>query len=154
MNPAAGPEQSLKMTRIIWAAMLLGQVTFLMVALAIGSSFAGSDPQSGPLLLYLATGMLVVAVPTAYIIRSVIYRARASGSVVSPQQYFTANLVFLAMLEGVGLFAIVGLLISGDVGLHLLVVAAALGLQALNFPTGSAMREENAIEPMHRRSRP
>ena len=45
------PAGTLLVTRIIWAALLMGQVIFLVIVLTIGPGFAEPDPDLSPAIL-------------------------------------------------------------------------------------------------------
>jgi hypothetical protein len=94
--------------------------------------------------------MLAVLVPTAYIVRGIVYRMGRRDGVLSPAAYANGNIIFYAMCEAVGMFAIVGAFLNGGRGPHLIVAAAAMAVQVLNFPTGAPLRDAG-IKPMHKR---
>jgi hypothetical protein len=141
----------LRVLRIIWFALLLGQVMFLIVA----TTFAASPDQrdEGLVLFYVAVGMLVVLTPIAFLVRGQIYaRGRGPDGRVAGGAYATGNIIFWAMFEGVGMLSIVGALLNGGRGPHLFVTAAALAMHVVNFPTGRPMRgDDDALRPMDRR---
>jgi hypothetical protein len=144
------PAGTLLVTRIIWAALLMGQVIFLVIVLTIGPGFAEPDPELMQILLYVLFAMLVTMVPIAYVVRGVIYnKGRRDG--VQPQAYATGNILFLAMCEGVGFAGLTFALLNRGGGPHLIVALIAMAVQVINFPTGRAMRGDDAIQPMHRR---
>ena len=145
------PAAQLRVLRIIWFALLMGQVMFLIVA----TTFAASpDPQGdAQLLFYLALGMLVVLGPVAYLIRRTTFaRGRQADGTIGSGAYATGNIIFWAMFEGVGMFSIVGAMLNGGRGPHLYVTAIALAIQVASFPTGRLMRDGdgNALRPMDR----
>ncbi len=146
------PAAQLRVLRIIWAALLMGEVMFLIVATTVAAS---REPQREmtQLLFYLALGMLVVLAPVAYVIRLSTYaRGRQPDGTIAGGAYATGNILFWAMFEGVGMFAIVGALLNGGRGPHLYVVAVALAIQVVNFPTGRPMRgnRDDSLRPIDR----
>ena len=136
-------QQQLMALRIIWAAMLMGQIMFLAITLTIAKNMAGLAPKLASLFLYCAIGMLVVLVPVAYVIRGIVYRGgRGEDGLIAPQQYASGNILFWAMCEGVGLAAITFGLLNRGQGPVLFIAAVAIAVQAVNFPTGRAMRRD------------
>ena len=145
------PAAQLRVLRIIWAALLLGQVVFLIVATTVA---AEREPRDQTLLFYVAAGMLVIVTPVAYLLRAQSYaRGRGADGAVAGGAYATGNILFWAMFEGVGMFSIVGAMLNGGRGPHLFVTAVALAIQIANFPTGRPMRGDHAadLRPMERR---
>ena len=130
-------------TRIIWAALLMGQVVFLAVVLTLRQNAEESDAaKTSPIshmLFYTGVFMLIVAVPAAYFLRSTIYRRGGSDRNVTPQAYITGNILFLAICEGVSFVGLIGILLSGTMWPHLAISMVAIAVQSLNFPTGNVM---------------
>ena len=145
------PAGTLLVTRIIWAALLMGQVIFLVIVLTIGPRFSEPDPELMQILLYVLMAMLVAMVPIAYIVRGVIYNKGRRDGIVQPPAYATGNILFLAMCEGVGFAGLTFALLNRGGGPHLIVALVAMAVQVVNFPTGRAMRGDDTIQPMHRR---
>ena len=137
-------QQQLLPLRIIWGALLMGQVTYLaLVMLALGKNMPAPDPASTQLFLYIAVGMLAVLVPMAFVVRAAVYRSgRSDEGLLAPAQYATGNIIFWAMCEGVGLAAITFGLLNQGGGPVLVVAAVAIAVQVVNFPTGSGVRWE------------
>ncbi|MFA9477699.1 hypothetical protein ACERK3_05255 [Phycisphaerales bacterium AB-hyl4] len=129
--------------RIIWAALLLGQLTVGAVLLGVKLT-AGDElaPAGGAdwLFVLMAVAVLVVLAPTAYFARNQFYKAKWQGDAVAPSGYVNGNIVLLAMLEGAGVTALVMMFISDRPLLPGLVAVVAILLQAVNFPTGEPMR--------------
>jgi hypothetical protein len=136
-------QSRLMVLRIIWAALLMGEVMFMAVTLAIGGGGPPADPRMPQIMLYVAIIMLASMVPIAYVIRSFIYRGgRREDGTVSAQAYATGNILFWAMCEGVAFCAITGAFLNGGRGPHLFVACIAIAVQVLNFPTGAVLDEE------------
>jgi hypothetical protein len=142
--PQPSPAARLRVLRIIWAALLMGQLMFLVVAMTFGRA---SQPGDQTLLFYIAAGMLVMITPLAYLLRAQTYASgrQADGS-ISGSAYATGNILFWAMFEGVGMFSIVGVMLNGGRGPHLFVTAVALAMQIVNFPTGRPMRPDDSAK--------
>jgi len=137
--------------RIIWAALVLGVVTFgafvgLLVA-AGGLPGAGHHAAPADMLTLIAVAMLVMMIPAGLFARNQFYKKNWRANVVTPSGYFTGNLLLLAMLEGVAMFSIVATLIIGAFGWAILPGVIALALLLVNFPTGRPMQPaENPYE--------
>ncbi|HYO10410.1 MAG TPA: hypothetical protein VER17_15685 [Tepidisphaeraceae bacterium] len=136
--------------RIIWAAMLLGQLVYLGVALAIGSPENRNDDLQR-LLLYVLIAMAVSSIAVGFILRGILYqRNRQPDGAVAAGAYSTGNILFYAMCEGVGLFGITCTLLNGGFSAHTAVALGAMVVLLLNFPTGRPLRRDDAIRPIHR----
>ena len=130
------------MLRIIWGALLMGQIMFLAVVLTIGPKQEKPDPSMSNVLLYAAVAMLATTVPIAFVVRSIIYRKGQTDAGVEAGAYATGNIIFWAMCEGCGFFGLVGGLLNQGRGPHLFVAAVAIALIVVNFPTGAIMRKD------------
>jgi hypothetical protein len=129
--------------RIIWAALLMGQVMFIGVTLVVGPNQKPADATAARMVLWVSVIMLATLVPVAYVVRAIIYRGgKQEDGTVSAQAYATGNIIFWAMCEGVGMCAITGALLNGGRGPHFIVAAIAMAVQVLNFPTGAALSED------------
>ena len=117
-NAPNSPRGSLVTLRIIWAALLLGQLTFLGIVVWLIRQPGERAPVSPDLrrtLFILCAAWLVMAVPVGYFIRLKMYEKdrRPDGS-VAPASYASGNIIFWALCEGVSLFAIVGILLTRE----------------------------------------
>ena len=130
------PRQALIGSRIIWAALLLGQVIFLCVILFLRRS-GGPDAPPPPVLAYVAMLAVVVAAPIAFVMRKAMYGPPDDRGNIPPKKYAAGNLRFLAILEGVSMLGLV-IFLAGD-PLGLASSGVAMAIQAVNFPMGTAM---------------
>src|SRR4051812_28320304 len=88
----------LKGLRIIWAALIMGPVMFLVVVLFIGPNQPAQSPDFARTLFYVALVMLAVMIPVGYVVRGAIFRAgRVEGGGVSPGAYANGSIIFYAM---------------------------------------------------------
>ena len=144
-KPAVTPEQSLRTVRIIWAALLMGQVVFLVIVMWLIRQPAERppvDPNVRRTLLIICAAWLATAVPIGYFIRLKAYeKGRGPDGAVAPGSYATGNIILLALCEGVSLFAIVGILLSRQVMPFIYPTVLAIAVQALNFPTGAPLAQ-------------
>jgi hypothetical protein len=150
----AGPDQiptlskgaAVQTARIVWAAMLLGQVAFLFVIVALwnNESFL-TDPKTGRLLFLVSLVMLIGLVPLAYFIRGQVYKKHWVDRAVTPNGYLTGNIVFLAVCEAVSFTGLASTLFYGEFWPAILPSVAAMVVQAANLPNGRAMEPDQLI---------
>jgi hypothetical protein len=138
----ADRQQVLRTARILWAAMLLGEIAFAVIVVCLRSGMLGDVPVARTDLLPIMTGVatltLVTGVPIAYFIRGQIYKRHWRDHAILPQGYFMGNLLLWAVCEGVAFFGLVGVLVTG--AWHPLVVAVfAAAVQIVNYPHGRPM---------------
>ena len=142
-KPTASPEQSVRTLRIIWAALLLGQLVFLVIVMWLirqPADRATITPELRRTLFIIAAAWLVMAVPLGYFIRLKTYeKGRGSDGAVAPGSYATGNIILFALCEGVSLLAIVGILLSRQVTPFVYITLLAVAVQAVNFPTGAPL---------------
>ncbi len=131
-------QNRLMVLRIIWGALLMGQVVFMFVALTAGHGQSGTDVK---LLERACAGMFIVIVPTAFVLRKVIYRGNSPGGDLTMAGYSTGNILFWAMCEGVSFFGLVITFQSGTPGLAFAIAVAAMIVQIVNFPTGGPVKD-------------
>jgi hypothetical protein len=138
------PRQSLITLRIIWAALLLGQVLFLVVVLSlIRQPGEPLDGQVRQIIFVASLGMLIAFVPLGYLVRGRAYEAgRQQDGTVSAASYATGNIILLALCEAPSMMAIVGILLSRETMPFVLVTILAIAVQTINFPTGGPMRAD------------
>jgi F0F1-type ATP synthase membrane subunit c/vacuolar-type H+-ATPase subunit K len=136
--------QQLMTLRIIWAALLIGQVIFfLAIAFVLWpQGQRTTNEQFLQTLFYVACAMLLTVVPVTFFIRSVTFRnGRDERGNVRPPAYATGNIIFWAGCEGVSFFGLVGALLNHGPWPHLVVSVIAVAAQILAFPTGAPMRQ-------------
>lgn len=142
LSPAAmTPASALKTLRLIWAALLMGQLSFLVVIVVLwnGGFQARGFDDTVRMMFMLSIVFLAGTITLGYFIRMQIYKSGWQGQVVSPGSYFTGNLMLLAMLEGASLFALVVTLLNGSLWPTVLPAVAAMAVQVINFPNGQAL---------------
>ncbi|HTL28495.1 MAG TPA: hypothetical protein VL282_04720 [Tepidisphaeraceae bacterium] len=124
--------------RVIWAALLIGELTFMIIVLKLGRNMnALPDPQS---LTIINGAMLVTLIPAGIVVRRAVYAKGTIDGAVSPQAYTTGNIIFHVLCEGVAFFGLVITMLSGQTGLAFAIALAAMAVQILNFPTGGPMQ--------------
>jgi len=140
----AEPQKSLlMMLRIIWAAFLIGEGAFAVIVvymLATGKFQPNHDLQS--ILFTISVVATVIAVPVTYFIRSQVYKRNWQEHAVSREGYFSANLIFLAVLEALAYFSLVTTLVVGKFFPMIVPALACAALQIINYPTGRLMQPD------------
>lgn len=143
--------QRLKVMLVIFGAMLFGELTFTAVAVALrfSGSLSGEVPH-GEVLPYIATVFAVGAILVALLIR--FFLLRKLGITESLEQaiqpYFNAMIVPLAICEAPAFFALVVLLLGGNITWMLCLFIVMVLIQLMFFPSRSRLAEvyENAQE--------
>lgn len=134
------PKTALLNTRIIWGTLLMGQLIFLFVVLAMADKMEPMDQETARLFTIIVCGTSVMSIGMGLFIRMQIYKKNWQGDCVSPSGYVGGNMIALASIEGMSLFSLVVVLLSGEVGMNLILPVIFLALFVLNFPNGKAMK--------------
>jgi hypothetical protein len=137
------PQASLATVRIIWLAMLLGQLGFLVVILALRRSNTppSTAPEIGQLFFYINAAQLLAFIPAGFFIRSSIFQKNQSHGLIAPAQYLTGNIILWACCEGTALLGLVGILLAGQFIPGIFIPALAGLIQILTFPTGEQVQK-------------
>ena len=143
--------QRLKVMLVIFGAMLLGELTFMVVAVALrfSGSVSGELPH-GEGLPYIATVFSVGAILVALLIRS--FLLRKLGTTESMEQaiqpYYIAVIVPFAICESSAFFPLVVLLLGGNITWMLCLFVVLVLIQLTFFPSRLRLAEtyENAQE--------
>ena len=108
--------QALLTLRLIWAALIVGQLVIAGVLIGLlGSRAVNPDPAFGRLLLIVSIAMLAALTPAGYFIRNQVYKRHWQNQAVTPEGYVSGNIILLAMMEGVSITAIIFGFIAGSV---------------------------------------
>ena len=132
-------QKQLTVLRIIWGAMLMGEVTFMFVALMLGPNMHSTTDTT--LLARVAAGMFLVMMPISFVVRNLVYRANSKDGALTMAGYSTGNIIFWAMCEGIAFFGLVVTMLAGKAGLAFAIAVAAMAVQILNFPTGGPVKD-------------
>lgn len=133
-------------TRILWLALLMGQVIFLsVVAVLITQQSVPANPDVGWLLFLISCGLLPVNLGIGYFARMQVYKRGWQEDRITPQAYLQGNVVMLALCEAVSFLALIAALLQGSLLPAILVSAVAMAVQVVNFPTGKPMQP--AVDP-------
>lgn len=130
------PQTWLRMSFLIWGALLVGQIVFFGVVLFLQSNGRrpAASEQTARLFLFVDAALLIVAGAGTYVLRRTIFtRARDKEEKVRLGMMFSGNLLFWAACEGASLFGIVCFMMSGK-WQNLISSAAAIVLQLLHPP--------------------
>lgn len=143
MQEPGNKRQVLLMNRIIWGALMLGELMFMGIALGLGGS-RQSNERGATILFYVGVAFAASAIPAAFFIRSLIFRAGTdpAGNVL-PGRYTTGNIICWAMCEGVAFLALVTCMIGGKAMPYLIPAVVAMAAQAITFPTGAQLGDVN-----------
>jgi len=147
MDPMNQPEVARKgrlaSARIIWGALLMGEIMFLAVIMLVLWPNARPEQRlSDDILryyLYAGLGMLVGVIAMGYILRSIIAKAGPDG-LIDGGRYVTGNIILWALSEGAAMFGLVGMMLDQKPWPFLAIVIVAMANQAINFPTGGGMK--------------
>ena len=128
------PKKTLMTMRIIWFALLMGPISFLILlaVLVLPHHVQTNPPQ--PVLVWVNLVMLATVVPVTFFIRNLIFRRSQSQDGIKAAAYSAGNIVFWAGCEGVAFFGLVIALINGSLWPTIVIVAIALVPQLLTFP--------------------
>ncbi len=138
------PQRALLVQRIIWTALLMGQLVFLaIICFLLKSGNMTLQPATGHLLFLVSAAMLAAMLPIGWLIRRQIIQAGSDG-LVAVSAYSTGNLIFYAMCEGPSFAGLIGILIGGSFWPNLVVPLIAMAVQALHFPAAMNLRDESS----------
>lgn len=126
------PARALLTIRIIWFALMFGQVTFMAVIflLILPNAHARAAFHPLPVLSWIPFAVLAIVVPVAFFMRRVILNRAATAAGVPPSAYFVGNIVFWAGCEGCAFFGLIAIMLNGSLWPLIVQVAIALFLQA------------------------
>jgi len=129
--------------RIIWMAIVTGQVAF--VAIVVAMIRGGMQPYvTGELaqsLFYASMGVLVLGLVGGYIARMQTYKRCWEADRVTPEGFFMGNLLLYAIMEGVSIVGVVVVFLTAQLSPQIVPAAAALLVMVINFPGGGPMRD-------------
>src|SRR5207237_600418 len=136
---SAPQRNPLLVIRIIWLAMMMGELIFLAVILLVILPHRGEAAQPNAILVYANVILLLTSVPITFIIRRSIFARSGVNGGIPAGPYLTGNIIFWAGCEGVCFFALVIAIITGALWPTILIAAIALSLQAITFPVGDRL---------------
>ena len=129
-------QAQLMRARVIWAAMVMGQVLFAVIAVAIKGNVKPAMAADLVMTLHVLDAVLFAAgAGIGYIVWRTLARPGEDGS-VDGRKYLTGLIIFLAGCEGPSLFGIVLVMLSGTLHPGMVVPAVAVVVQLIAFPRG------------------
>jgi hypothetical protein len=136
----ASPRQALLTMRIIWGALLMGEIGFLVVVMTVLLPARREPPNVQRLFVLVSAVFLATAVPVAFFVRAAIFnRARTDGG-IAPGAYATGNIIFWAACEGVAFFGLVAVVLNGSLSPTVYFAAVAMALQISAFPSSAKLK--------------
>jgi hypothetical protein len=141
-SPNSGPPaRSLTPLRIIWGALIGGQLMFLSM-ITIGGLHGPGNVDALPTYRTVAWGMLLIFVPVTFAYRLFVFRRFQVDGQIRVPAYSTGNIIFWAGCEGVSFAAMVFGFQTGSLRPFAPIIILALALQALTFPIGGNVSTE------------
>lgn len=146
-------KRGLLTARMLWAGLLGGELAMsaIVVGLVVSGRATPQAPQLAGILTGIAAFMALSLVPLGYFLRGQIYKRGWHDHAITRGAYTSGNLMLWALCEGIVMFGLMAMLITGA-WVALAVVAAAALAQILNYPTGRPMQP--AYSPWERRPTP
>jgi O-antigen ligase len=136
------PARAIMTQRIIWAALILGQISFAGVTAIILQQPGNPPPR--PEVLNIICFAFLLEIPVGLVVRQVIFaRGRRKDGRLTPGVYGTGNIIFWAMCEGASFFSLVVVLINRSFWPTIVVAAIAIAFQASTMPMRSALGESS-----------
>ena len=140
--PDISPEQALKTSRIMWAALLMGCVMFTIVVIVLNlmAEKEGAPIEEDNFLFYIALGLQIAFIPVAFITRSQVFKKGWVEDIVKPFAYLKGNIIALALIEGPCILGIVSMFISKKIMPNGIIPAIGLVVFIILFPNGKALQ--------------
>jgi hypothetical protein len=107
------------------------------------------DAETSTRWFIISMAYMAIGVPTAFFLRSKLFRGYWSGQLVSPKNYLAGMILIWSALEFGGLLSLVGCLVSGKLLPNLVPALLAFMLFTPLWPNGHAMtrRLQNEHDP-------
>ena len=139
-NPAT-PQRALLTVRVLWFALLGGQMMFLIVvSMLISRGLVQPVPDEAARLFFgISWAMVLLGIPFGYFLRNQSYKKYWQADVITPQGYLVGNLMLWAICEGCSLATLCFCLLEGTLWPAILPSLLALSVQLYNYPDGKAM---------------
>jgi hypothetical protein len=121
---------------IIWAALIMGELMFLMVLVRIvlpGQQGKKIVPREN--LAWICFAMCAISIPIGFFFRMMILgRSQREKGEITLAAYSAGNIIFWAACEGVGYFSLVVAMMSGTLWPTEVALGIAMGMQVLTCP--------------------
>jgi len=129
-------QAQLMRARVIWGAMVMGQVLFAVIAVAIKGNIKPPMAADLVMTLHVLDAVLFAAgAGIGYMVWRTLARRGQDGS-VDGGKYLTGLIIFMAGCEAPSLFGIVLVMLSGTLHPGIVVPAVAVLAQLIAFPRG------------------
>ena len=125
----------LRSIRVVYFALILGLFSFLAVTFLISQDFKFDFDKSDP-MIFANLILFFLAIPIGYLVSQVMWRRIEKDLPLKDKllKYQTGFLIRMATCEGVGLFSIVGLLLSNNL-IYLVLTGIILLIIFYYFPS-------------------
>ena len=150
MSPSNSKISLLIVLRIIWGALILGELSFagIVTMFLWPRRTAPPDLAAAQNMTIVATVMMLVLLPLAFVIRRMVYRPGPDGQITT-RKYLIGNIIFYAICEIVAYTGLIAMLLHGGPGGAVIVPTVAVAMQIVNYPSGSpAPASPSAIAPL------
>ena len=141
------PKAFLRLTRMIYFALIAGLLSFLLVTLYISSETLIFDLSTkDPFTLIVL--LIIVVIPIGYGYSNKIFKSYKPNSTLKDKlpTYQLGLITRLAFCEGSGLFSVVCLLLSSNL-YFVIFTAIALFVMIINYPTAARIGEAIDLTP-------
>ena len=132
----------LTLLRLLWAGLLLGVVAFAVVVIVKVSGGHDHLPGDDPVLFYMSLVLFITMSPTGLSVRSQVYKRYWVGHRVSPEGYYTGNIIFFAICEVITFVSLTVVLTSRSFLPQVIPAAVTVAVMLLNFPHGRPMQPD------------
>lgn len=126
--------QRLLVLRIIWAALMLGQLITMVLLLVLMQSRHTLYIAPNPVLTNISFAFAVIGPAIAFMLRSAMFRRGQKAGRIDMPAYRLGNIVFWAWLEGCTFLALITMYLNQSLWPTLGFAIILMGLQALTFP--------------------
>jgi hypothetical protein len=133
--------QQLMALRLIWAAMLIGPLVFLVMLVGFilpHHAVPFNEPRMKMMFMACMT-ILVTALPIAYALRALTYGKKLEDGTIPVSRYMTGNIIFWAICEGLAFFALICVMLNGTMTPFVWLALFVIANQAVNFPIAGRM---------------
>ena len=142
------PEKALMTHRVIWAALLMGQLGFAALVLFQTSHPAQPAPRIDPQLLTILPivqlALALTVIPATFFLRMKTFRKFTVNGQLSPGGFGSGNITFWAGCETVAFFGLVSILITRILWPFIALSALAFLFQLLTVPRKSQLAPPNS----------
>jgi hypothetical protein len=134
-NEHINSKSVLRSTRVVYFALILGILSFLAVTFLISQDFKFAFDKSDP-IIFANLILFLLAIPIGYLVSQAMWKRIEKDLPLKDKllKYQTGFLIRLATCEGVGLFSIVGFLLS-NIFIYLVLTGIVLLIIFYYFPS-------------------